>query len=157
MRIHPMLLGGLMAMVGIITVWASKDFPSMPRQEYGAGTFPTIIGISLVILSGLLGLRGLRQHEPLFHWDGAVSLSRVWVGVGVVTAAVTAYVLLTPLLGFLITVPVIFTLMIGWLSRGRWRMAVIVAFSATFLVWLAFANLLQVPLELGVLERVVYR
>tara|TARA_R110001599_G_scaffold62921_3_gene175209 strand:- start:19110 stop:19580 length:471 start_codon:yes stop_codon:yes gene_type:complete len=156
MRINTLLLGGLMAMVGAITLWASKDFSSMPRQDYGAGTFPTIIGVLLIILSGLLGLRGWRQREPLFTWHGAVPLMRVWISLGAVSIAVAAYALATPILGFPITVPVIFTLLIGWLSQGRWGLAIITALAATLIVWLAFAQLLQVPLDLGVLENVVY-
>lgn len=157
MRANDVLLGLLMLLIGAITVWASRDFPVPPRQGgFGAGTFPTIIGWLLVVLGGLLALRGWPRRAAWFAWQGSASLSRVWLCLAVVVVAVAAYVLLTPVLGFPIVASVMLTLLIGWLTAGRWLLAVIVALVATLLIWLAFAELLRVPLGLGILERVVY-
>ncbi|WP_185827594.1 tripartite tricarboxylate transporter TctB family protein [Halomonas nitroreducens] len=156
MLLNPLLLGGLMALTGAITAWTSRNFPTMPGQDYGAGTFPMLIGIMLAVLGTLLALRGMRQREPLFAWHGAVSASRVWLCLAAVCASVAIYALVTPILGFAIVVPVIIALLIAWLSQGRWLLAVMTALISSLLVWLIFSELLHVPLPLGVLEEVVY-
>lgn len=156
MRINPLLLGGLMALTGAITSWTSRNFPTMPGQDYGAGTFPMLIGMMLAVLGTLLALRGVRQREPMFAWHGAAPVARVWLCLGAVCASVAIYALLTPILGFPVVVPVIIALLIAWLSQGRWVLALLTALIATLLVWLIFSELLHVPLPLGVLEEVVY-
>ncbi|GEN26138.1 tripartite tricarboxylate transporter TctB family protein [Halomonas cupida] len=156
MRINDLLLGALMALLGAITVWASRDFPSMPRQEYGAGTFPTIVGVMLVILGGVLALRGWRQQGALFAWQSPVAIKHVLLCVCAVVMAIVGYVQLVPILGFPIVSLVMLTALIGWLSAGRWLLAVSTALIATLLIWLTFAELLLVPLSLGILEEVVY-
>ncbi|EPC00605.1 hypothetical protein L861_06605 [Litchfieldella anticariensis FP35 = DSM 16096] len=156
MRVNDLLLGLLMALLGVVTVWASRDFPTLPRQAFGAGTFPTLIGALLVVLGLLLAVRGWQQRGAWFTWHGQVALSRVWLCLLAVVAAVAGYVWLTPVLGFPIVSIVMLTLLIGWLSAGRWWLATGVAAAATLLVWLAFAQLLHVPLALGILEEVIY-
>lgn len=156
MRINDLLMGLVMALLGAITIWASKDFPPLARQPYGAGTFPTIIGAFLVGLGLLLSLRGWQQRGALFIWQGQVTLPRTLLCLFAVIAAVAGYVLLTPLLGFPLVAPLMLTLLIGWLSDGRWGMAVIVAIVASAVVWSVFALLLHVPLDLGILEEVIY-
>lgn len=156
MRVNDLLLGLLMALLGAITIWASRDFPSLPRQQYGAGTFPALIGGLLIILGGLMTLRGWQHRDALFAWHGDIAPKRVLLCIAAVIAAVIGYIELTPVLGFPIVSLVLMTLMIGWLTAGRWGLASVVAAVATTLVWLAFAELLHVPLALGVLEKVVY-
>ncbi|SDL26315.1 Tripartite tricarboxylate transporter TctB family protein [Modicisalibacter muralis] len=156
MRINDLLLGVVMALLGAITIWASRDFPSLPRQPYGAGTFPTLIGALLVVFGGIMALRGWRRRGALFAWQGEVGPKRVLFCIAMVIAAVVAYIELTPILGFPVVSLVLLTLMIDWLTSHRWVLATSVAVIATALVWLAFAKLLHVPLALGVLEKVVY-
>ncbi|GAA5174381.1 tripartite tricarboxylate transporter TctB family protein [Modicisalibacter zincidurans] len=156
MRVNDLLLGVVMALLGAITIWASRDFPALPRQDYGAGTFPTLIGGLLIALGALLTLRGWRLGGALLSWQGELSARRVMTCIAVLIAAVAGYVLLTPVLGFPIMSLVMLTLMIGWLTAGRWLLAMFMAAVTTALVWLSFAELLHVPLALGVLEKVIY-
>lgn len=156
MRINDLIMGLVMALLGALTIWASKDFAPLARQPYGAGTFPTLIGAFLVGLGLLLSLRGWQQRGALFIWQGQVTLSRTLVCLLAVITAVAGYVLLTPLLGFPLVAPLMLTLLIGWLSSGRWGLAVSVAMVASAVVWSIFALLLHVPLDLGILEEVIY-
>ncbi|QFT83667.1 Tripartite tricarboxylate transporter TctB family protein [Halomonas sp. THAF12] len=156
MRINDLVLGLVMALLGAITVLASRDFYTLPRQDFGAGTFPTLIGSLLIVLGLLLALRGWLRRGPLFVWQGTVAPSRTLICLGAVVAAVSGYVWLTPLLGFPVLAMAMLTVLIGWLSRGRWGLAVAVAAVVTLLIWLGFAMLLHVPLDLGFLEGVIY-
>lgn len=156
MRINDILLGLVMALLGAITIWASRDFPSLPRQQYGAGTFPTLIGGMLIIVGALMMLRGLRYRKALFTWQSDMTPARVLLCTLAIIAAVIGYIVLTPVLGFSIVSLVMLTLMIGWLTSGRWVLAGVVSSAATAMIWIAFSELLHVPLALGVLEKVVY-
>ncbi|MCL5424503.1 MAG: tripartite tricarboxylate transporter TctB family protein [Gammaproteobacteria bacterium] len=156
MRINDFAIGLVMALLGAVTIWASKDFAPLARQPYGAGTFPTLVGAFLVCLGLLLALRGWQQRGVLFVWQGQVALSRTFICLFAVIASVTGYALLTPLLGFLLVAPLMLTVLIGWLSCGRWALAFTVAIVASAVVWSVFALLLQVPLDLGVLEKAFY-
>lgn len=156
MRVNDFVFGLVMALLGAITVWASRDFNTLPRQPFGAGTFPTLIGSLMIMLGLLLTLRGFRQRGAMVSWQGQASLSRTMACLLAVAAAVAGYALLTPILGFPIVAPAMLTLLIGWLSGGRWPLALIVAIVSTAAIWLVFAQLLHVPLALGVLEEVIY-
>nr|WP_300307138.1 tripartite tricarboxylate transporter TctB family protein [Halomonas sp.] len=156
MRINDLVFGVLMVLLGTVTVWASRDFPSMPRQEYGAGTFPTLIGLLLVLFGVVLALRGWQRREALFHWQSAIPVSHVLLCIAALVAATLGYILLTPVLGFPLMSVAMLTAMIGWLSGGRWRLATSTALIATLLIWLTFVELLRVPLSLGFLEEVIY-
>ena len=156
MRINDLLLGLVMALLGAVTIWVSRDFSLLPRQQYGAGTFPTLIGSMLIITGALMMLRAKRYRSALFTWQCNTAPVRVLLCTVVIIAAVVGYIILTPILGFPIVSLVMLTLLIGWLTSGRWLLAGIVSIAATALIWLAFAELLHVPLALGVLEKVVY-
>lgn len=156
MRINDLVLGLVMALLGAITVWASQDFNTLPRQSFGAGSFPILVGSLLIFLGLLLALRSFQQHRVLFSWQGQISLSHTLACLVAVVVAVAGYALLTPILGFPLVAPVMLTLLIGWLSKGRWSLALIIAIVSTILIWIVFAQLLHVPLALGILEEVVY-
>ncbi|MDW5377706.1 tripartite tricarboxylate transporter TctB family protein [Halomonas sp. HP20-15] len=156
MRVNDLLLGVVMALLGVVVIWASRDFSALPRQHYGAGTFPTLIGSLLIALGALMALRGWQYQGALITWQGELSARRVTACIAVVIAAVGGYVLLTPVLGFPVVSLAMLTLMIGWLTAGRWVLAASVAVVATALVWLTFSELLHVPLSLGILEKVIY-
>jgi len=156
MRINDFLLGLVMALLGAVTIWGSRNFPSMPRQDYGAGTFPSLIGAGLVLLGLLLAIRGWPQRRQWLVWQASVAMPRTLLCLVVVIVSMMAYVLLVPVLGFPMVSVVLLTLLIGWLSGGRWWLAGIVAGTATMVIWLAFAELLRVPLGLGILHGVIY-
>lgn len=156
MRINDWLLGLIMALLGAITFWASKDFPTLPRQAYGAGTFPMLVGTLLVVLGGALALRGWRQGGAIVRWQNALPAQRILLTTLAVIIAVVGYITLSPTLGFPTLSLAILTLMIGWLTGGRWWLALSVGAGATLMIWLIFAELLMVPLPLGVIEGVIY-
>ncbi|MGO2579573.1 MAG: tripartite tricarboxylate transporter TctB family protein [Halomonas sp.] len=156
MRIHDFILGLLTVLLGTITVWLSKDFPSLPRQDYGAGTFPTLVAVLLIAMGLILCLRGWIQKGPLIVWQDAIPIGHVLFCIMAVVAAVAGYILLTPTLGFPIVSLIMLTVLIGVFTKGRWWLAISVAAVATLIIWLTFAELLLVPLSLGILEEVIY-
>lgn len=156
MRIHDIILGLLTVLLGSITVWLSKDFPSLPRQDYGAGTFPTLVAILLIVMGLILSLRGWVRKGPLVVWQDAIPIGHVLFCITAVMGAVAGYVLLTPILGFPIVSLIMLTVLIGVFTKGRWWLALSVATVATIIIWLTFAELLLVPLSLGILEEVIY-
>ena len=66
------------------------------------------------------------------------------------------HVVLTPLLGFPIVAVALLTLLFRAYHRRGWGRALLIAVIATTVIWMLFAQLLHVPLEAGLLERVLY-
>lgn len=155
MKLSDRSFGALLVILGAVLIWYVWDFPTLPRQPYGAGTFPTIIAAALILAGAGLTWRGSQPGDPSDGTETAAVPARQLLSALSVPAAVAAYVLLAPVLGFPIVAPIIVAGMMAWLTR-RWVLSATCAVTVSGLIWLTFAELLRVPLPLGVLEELVY-
>lgn len=156
MRSNDKITGLVAIIFGVLVVTNSRGLANLPKQEYGAGTFPAIIGGLLVAFGGLLVVRGLRSNAPLMIWANAVSIKRFYLTLLGIVGAVVAYILLTPILGFPVVATVLLSLLLYCFYRPNWAVSAFIAVIATALIWGVFGRLLQVPLELGILDKVIY-
>lgn len=147
MRVTDLTLGLLTLLGGIAIYISALGFKAIPGQAYGAGTMPRAIalvtvltGVFIIVKAALAGERlpGLR----LAAWtrDGA-ALARM----GAVLALILAYILLSPVLGFL---PTAFGVMVlaMMILRVRLIVALPVALLAALAIQQSFGKLLLVPL-----------
>lgn len=156
MRTNDALSGAVAAALGAALIVASTDLNPLPRQVYGAGTFPKVVGGLLLLLGGIMLLKGLHGRQPWLHWKSDVPIRSFVMGLGAVSASVVAYILLTPTLGFpIVAWGILFLLFQAYYRRGWVRSAGISAVT-TGVIWGAFAQVLHVPLEPGILEPVLY-
>jgi putative tricarboxylic transport membrane protein len=156
MRTSDAVSGTMAAALGAALIVASADLSPLPRQVYGAGTFPKVIGGLLLLMGGLLVAKGLRQRQPWCRWTSKVAVRPFLLALVAVVASVVAYVLLTPVLGFPVVAFVLLSLLFRAYHRRGWGRALWIAALATAVIWLLFAQLLHVPLDPGLLEQVLY-
>lgn len=157
MKISDTLLGFVIVALSITILIIAAGFPTLNNQSVGAGTFPSII--AWVMLTGglLLVLGDLRS----FRWSEAVEIApwlktrgALW-RVACVPGFTIAYILLSKPIGFPLVVPVLLTGFLT-LTTGRPGRSLLVALGATAAIWFLFAQVLKVPLPLGLLTEVIY-
>lgn len=156
MRTNDKVTGLVTAIFGVLVIANSRGLANLPHQEYGAGTFPAVIGGLLIAFGGLLLVRGLRSNAAVMVWANPVSIKHFCITLLTIVGAVVAYIVLTPVLGF----PVISSVLLGVLLYCFYRPSVMIsvpiAVISTAVIWGVFGRLLQVPLDLGILEKVIY-
>lgn len=156
MRSNDKITGLVTVIFGVLVITNSRGLVNLPQQEYGAGTFPVIIGGLLIAFGGLLTLRGIRSNAPLMVWVNEVPIKRFYLTLLAVVSTIIAYILLTPVLGFPVVSAVLLSLLLYGFYRQNWMVAICTAVVSTAVIWVVFGRLLQVPLELGILEKVIY-
>lgn len=150
MRIHDIILGPFIALLGVgLCVW-SLFLPMPSHLDYGPGMFPRLTGAGL-ILSGLViaagaltrGEWGALVGRPLWTRDLRIAW-RFWV----LLVAPFFYVFAADTLGFFATAALI--LIAVMLANGvRLHWAVPVGLVLAAFVNIVFASLLGVPLPWG--------
>ncbi|ART81380.1 hypothetical protein CBP31_00980 [Oceanisphaera profunda] len=156
MRSNDKITGLVTVLFGVLVITNSRGLVNLPQQEYGAGTFPVVIGVLLIAFGGLLTVRGLRNNGPWMVWANEVPIIRFYLTLLAIVAAIIVYILLTPVLGFPVVATVLLSLLLYFFYRPSWTISIITAVVSTAVIWGVFGRLLQVPLELGILEKVIY-
>lgn len=156
MRSNDKITGLVTVIFGVLVITNSRGLADLPQQEYGAGTFPLVIGGLLIAFGGLLVVRGLRSNAPWMVWANDVPIRRFYLTLMAIVAAIVAYILLTPVLGFPVVAAVLLSLLLYCFYRQNWKVSIITAVVSAAVIWGVFGRLLQVPLELGILEKVIY-
>lgn len=156
MRTSDAVSGAMAAALGAALIVASADLSPLPRQDYGAGTFPKVVGGLLLLIGGLLVIKGLRQRQAWARWSSKVAGRPFLLALAAVIASVVIYVVLTPVVGFPIVAVTLLTLLFRAYHRRGWGRALLISVVATTVIWMLFAQLLHVPLEPGLLEQVLY-
>jgi len=64
MRFHDAINGLFFILLGLAVLLVSSSFPTMPGQDIGPSSFPTIIGAGLMVGGAIIGVIGLRQTQP---------------------------------------------------------------------------------------------
>jgi putative tricarboxylic transport membrane protein len=110
-----------------------------------------LCGLVLVVS----GARQLKQH-PWLDFDEWTRAPGHLLDVALVLFGIVAYILLSDLLGFLLTSIGLLTL---WMSRfrgGKWPSSLAVAVAASLMIDYAFRKVLLVPLPLGPFVSVIW-
>ncbi|WP_436638330.1 tripartite tricarboxylate transporter TctB family protein [Microbaculum sp. FT89] len=153
MRISDTMLGGFLIAFGAALAGYSQTFPAIPGQTYGAAIFPTAVAIGFAGCGGLLVMHGLRSNARHLGTAEWMLNRRAVVGVALAVLAITGYILLAPVIGF---IPVMAAMLLGLFLflRVRWPMAVVLAAVVTVVIHGVFAGLLLVPLPIGLFPRI---
>lgn len=126
----------LMAIGGLIYVEA-KSYPETP------GEFPLWIGLILIGLSALLFIQSLlkRSDETQFKLDKR-TLTHIFIS----AAIIAAYVLILPLLGYIVSSLILVLSMSLLLGYRSLKYLALTPLAAVMLCWVVFQFILNVPL-----------
>ncbi|KID12398.1 tripartite tricarboxylate transporter TctB family protein [Ponticoccus alexandrii] len=147
MRVTDLTLGVLTLLGGIAIYISAWGFKAIPGQAYGAGTMPRAIALVTVLTGLFIIVKAVMAGErvpglQLADWTrSGGALLRVFA----VLALILAYILLSPVLGFL---PTAFAVMVlaMLVLRVRLIIALPVSLVAALAIQQAFGKLLLVPL-----------
>ena len=159
MRLHDTILGGAFMALAAAVLVAARSFPTLPGQPYGPGTFPTLVGVVMLGAGALLAVAGLRRGfgagRPLFVPPAELDRPGAALRMAAVPVFVIAYVILSGPLGFPLVAPPLLAGLV-WLATRRALLSIVTGLATSAAIWMLFAELLRVPLPLGVLTEVIY-
>lgn len=156
MRINDAVSGMMTVALGAALIIGASDLSPLPRQDYGAGTFPRIVGGFLLLAGVLLILQGVKLRQPWMHWASDIPPASFLKGLAAIVTSVVAYIFLTPILGFPVMAWVILSLLLMIYYNRGWLRSISISAVATAVIWELFAQILHVPLAPGLLEQVLY-
>ncbi|MBH0239604.1 tripartite tricarboxylate transporter TctB family protein [Methylobrevis albus] len=151
MTIHTLdkAVAGLLILFGGWLIWTGLDYGIMQGTTPGAGLFPLIMGIAIVVLSAINLFRAVTNLETL---SAGMSRREIIKAAGVVVVLIVS-LLLIPVLGMtLATLGAM--VVIGLLLRTDPSRAFLVRLAAVSLLtpiicWWLFDGLLGVPVPVG--------
>lgn len=152
-RLNDAVIGAILLVLSLATLWHVQDFPTMPGQPYGAALYPGLVSVGLAIVSVLLIVQGIRSGDPM--------LSVQMAGRGHLTAFATTvgslvfYVLFVDWLGFIVCSLLMLSALM-WSYGVRRVLIAPVAIVATLVIHAGFFKLLKVPLPWGVLQPIAW-
>jgi len=149
MKLNDAVSGVVVLLGGLAIILQARTFPPTLGQAYGPDLFPTIIGTGFMLAGLVLIIGGWRQRRAV----GWVDLEGVRVGrlvdAGLVLAYITAFIVLAPRLGFLLTSGIGAWLLMVRFRGGAWLGSLLLAAVVTLAVDWAFRTMLLVPLPQG--------
>jgi putative tricarboxylic transport membrane protein len=151
------LATGLLLLTGGLAVAAyAQTFPPMPGQSIGPSLFPTIIGVGLALVGGVLAVSGLKRRDtPWLEIEAWARTPRAVGRVALVIIVLIAYTVVVDPLGFLITgVLFLSVLLAAFGARRAW--IVPLAIGVTVAIHYGFYTVIGVPLPWGVLEAIAW-
>lgn len=155
----PDLVGAVlfMAFGAAFAVGAASGFPLMGEGgRIGSGFMPFVAGALLVVFAAMVGVEALlrRQPEEAGEPEDAADESDGEGGsrykVGVVFGLTLVAVLLTPVLGFLLSFGLLVFALVRFVEGGGWLLGVGMGVGAALITWLVFVLFLQIPLPMGI-------
>ncbi|MBQ1492573.1 MAG: tripartite tricarboxylate transporter TctB family protein [Blautia sp.] len=159
-RCRDLILGILMLILGVsYTIFAQqiKTRPKITPSYSSARIFPTLLGILLIILSVLLiiqGIRALKKEEA--QEEASAKMSKVDLASIVLTfACMILYIVLLPLIGFILSTVIYLFLQITILAPKEKRnilLFAIIAIVFTAIAFVAFRIGLSQMLPRGPIE-----
>jgi len=139
---------------GLFLVFLSMQLSVWSRSGPEAGFFPLtiaviIIGCSLGVIGPSLALKRAEGDEKILANQGtsAVSLFRASSYAGLMLACG----FLLESLGFLIASAILVLLILKYLEKQSWRMAILLGFTSIIISYVLFKYFLGVPLPAGLL------
>lgn len=148
MRFNDAIFGAVLLLAGTAIAWHAAGFRTLPGQDFGAGSFPFVIGIAMALCAVPLIVGGIRERSPALTLADWARSPRAWGDLGLTLAAPVFYILVSGWAGF---VPTAFVILVVLTATLGARLAAAVSVAAVIAVglYLGFAGGLRVPLPRG--------
>lgn len=142
------------AALGVVLITQTASLPAPAHSSYGPGLFPSLIGW-LMIAFGTVGavdaLRAPASQSQEAESDAAPAGPPNLILFAAFLLAPILFVLLVPVLGFLLTLPLIVG-GLAYLASGRLAGSVMLGVGLTLLLHVIFYQIMRVSLPWGLLE-----
>lgn len=135
------IYGGVVALLGLITVVATFSFPSMPEGHPGPGLFPLIIGGILLLVGVFLFFERANVEEA----QDDHSMEGQWIKILLLLVVLGVFPLIYQAGGFMLAL-VVTILAVALLLGIAIIRSIIIAGLSTVAIYLLFSQLLHVPL-----------
>lgn len=147
MKVSDGISGGLLVVVGSAVLLHVRSFPSPPPPAYGPATFPTLIGLIIVVCGVVLIVRAViaRQRVVSASIGEWVRSPRHIGNLTIAILGVLGFVFLADRIGFLAFTTFFLASAYIWLGV-RWYRAIPLSFLGAYLVQLLFSDLLRISL-----------
>lgn len=157
MKISDRLFGPVFILLGAVIALYGRSLPPMHGQDYGAGLFPMAIGGFLCLGGAVLAIEGWRKRrgEPFFALTEWTRNRSDVVNLVIVFTCILVFGLFIRQIGFAVLTAVTSTVLLVRFGRPWWQ-AVTVAVIAAAVLQYVFADLMRVPLPLGLLHGLIY-
>jgi putative tricarboxylic transport membrane protein len=155
MKFNDAVFGALCMGLGVLVLWHVQSFPAMPGQKYGPAVFPGLIAAGFITCGAILVVRGARGTQPLATVPTWMRSGPLVARFFCVVAAMGAYALLSPILGFLLTACGLLVILFVVFGVNPTR-AALVALVATGVIHFLFYKVMRVPLPWGVLTPIAW-
>lgn len=154
MRVGHLGVAGGFGLLGVVMLANTSSMRAVAHIEYGPALFPTIVGwlmIGLAVIAAIDAIRmptGAPEPAP----EGAAmpkGRGNIVLFIAFILAPI-AYMVLAPILGFLLTMPLIVG-GLAWLASGRIVASALLGIGLTLALHLIFYQTLRVTLPWGLL------
>lgn len=143
MRSKDRVVGGLLLGVSLLVMISAWRLPETAAAEVmGPKAYP--LALALILAGFSLALLRSRDGGKGAKLDRAMLLR----GFLPIVASLAAYVVLLPRLGFVLTTTALLLICFRLKDERNWRLNLSVAAGSTLVIYLLFAQLLNVPLKL---------
>lgn len=143
------IVSGVFAAFAIVIIVISLGYPPSNHGVPGPGMFPILLA-GLILISALtLALLTLRMPKEK---DTEIDLrSKNVLNVYITMAGLIVYVILLPLIGFIVTSSIMLTLYIKWFGKRSWWKCILIGVLFSIGIFLLFGSVLNVPMRFGLL------
>ncbi len=124
-------------------------YPPSNHGVPGPGMFPILIA-SLILISALvLVIQTLRMPKT---GDTAIDLkSKNVLNVYITMTGLIVYIVLMPMIGFIVATSIMLVLYIKWFGKRPWWECILISVVFTIAIFLLFGSVLNVPMRFGLL------
>ncbi|MBP7065228.1 tripartite tricarboxylate transporter TctB family protein [Ferrovibrio sp.] len=157
MRLHDALVGCLLAILGIAVLISVSQYPAIPGQNVGPSAFPGTLALLLLVCSGLLIWRGLRdgRSQAIISFGAWIASPRHVLNVVAVVGGLLFYIFCADFIGF-IPIGIIILSVLFFCLGVRPLLILPVALVATLVIHTIFYKLLRVPLPWGIMQGMIW-
>lgn len=154
MRFNDAITGAAFTCFAVLVFLYAQTFPPPGHQPIGPAFFPSLIAVFMMLAGGALMVRGARDYmaeRSLFKGAAWTGSAAAWLRILMVPAAVLAYLLLAPDIGFMAAAALVVIALALQFGR-RLLVALALGVASASVVYLLFTRLFLVPLPVGPLE-----
>ena len=145
-----LVLGGIVVLFGIATVTQASRL-SNNGNSVGPATAPWVIGTLLLVVGVLMALRGRRELEDVTSpKPGHQTSPQDWKRLGILLAALLAFALVNPFLGYVASATLLFGLTAIVLGAPNRAKAFAYGFIVAGTVFLIFDVIIGISLPAGI-------